>query len=111
MRDRLNLPVASRPLLRSGGSIVEVKTKSQIIFPFSESTTQNNENKSSFERENREIWRLVVSATIIECLTLMSTPTKAALTARLLSWRASAISGSKLCSTVCARGWSKISPE
>ena len=45
-------------------SIVEVTTKRQIIFPFSKITTQNNGNKSSFERENREIWRLVVTATI-----------------------------------------------
>ena len=52
----------------SGGKkakgIVEVKTKRQIIFPFSDITTQNNRNKSSFERENREIWRIVVTATI-----------------------------------------------
>ena len=44
--------------------IVEVKTKRQINFPFSEITTQNNENKSFFGRENREIWCLVLTATI-----------------------------------------------
>ena len=31
--------------------IVEVKTKRQIIFPFSEITTQNNGNKSSFGKD------------------------------------------------------------
>ena len=36
----------------------------QIIFPFSKIANQNNGNKSSFKRENRECWRLVVTATI-----------------------------------------------
>ena len=35
--------------------IVEVTTQRQIILPFIEITTQNNGNKSSFGRENREI--------------------------------------------------------
>ena len=35
--------------------IVEVKTRRQIMFPFSEITTQNKGNKSFFERENREM--------------------------------------------------------
>ena len=43
---------------------VAVTTKRQIIFPFSEITIQNNGNKP-FGRENREIWRLVVTATIV----------------------------------------------
>ena len=45
-------------------NIVEVKTKSQVIFPFSQITTQNNGNKSFFRRENRESWRLVETATM-----------------------------------------------
>ena len=44
--------------------IVEVKTKLQIIFLFSEITNQNDDNKSFFRRENRESWRSVVTATI-----------------------------------------------
>ena len=44
--------------------IIEVTIKQQIIFPFSEIITQNNGNKSSFERKNRNIWRLVVTATM-----------------------------------------------
>ena len=35
--------------------IVAVTTKRQIIFPFSEITTQNNGNKSSFEREIEKV--------------------------------------------------------
>ena len=52
---------------RKGGKedIVEVKTKRQIIFPLSEITYQNNGNKSAFERENHEIWLLVVIATLV----------------------------------------------
>ena len=46
-----------------GTPIVEVETKCQIMFPFSEITTQKNGNKSSFKNENRESWRLVVTAT------------------------------------------------
>ena len=45
--------------------VVEVNTKSQIIFPFSKITTQNNGKKSSLKRGNREIWRLAVTATIL----------------------------------------------
>ena len=45
-------------------NIVAVTTKRQTIFPFSEITIQNNGNKPSFGRENREIWRSVVTATI-----------------------------------------------
>ena len=48
----------------SNQSIVAVTTKRQIIFPFSEITIQNNGNQPSFGRENREIWRLVVTATV-----------------------------------------------
>ena len=51
--------------------IVEFKTEHQIIFPFSEINIQNNGNKSSLERENQEIWRLVVTATI-QCYTSTS---------------------------------------
>ena len=62
-------------LMRIGRTfiIVKVKTKIQIIFPFSEITTQNNENNSSFKRENREIWRLIVTATISMCIVEVTT--------------------------------------
>ena len=45
--------------------IVEVKTKRQIIFLFAEITIKKKRIKSFFERENRENWRLVVTATIM----------------------------------------------